>query len=165
LVLLDANPLDNIANTRKIAAVVARGRLFPKSILETMLAQVETHASKTGILEDTLLKTINEKGADAAVQQYHTLKSTQPDAYGFSEDQLDDLGEGLLDTGKTKDAIKMLELNAELYPQSFLAYDNLGNAYMKDGDKTPAIETFEKSLKLNAHNRKTTEKLKQLKSQ
>ncbi|HEX3718903.1 MAG TPA: amidohydrolase family protein [Verrucomicrobiae bacterium] len=165
LVLLDANPLDNIANTRKIAAVVARGRLFPRSSLEAMLAQVEAHARKTGILEDTLLKTINEKGADAAVQQYRELRSTQPDAYSFSEDQLDDLGDELLYAKKTKDAITILKLDAELYPQSFLAYDNLGNAYMKDGDKTPAIEIFEKSLKLNPQNRKVVEKLKQLKSQ
>jgi tetratricopeptide (TPR) repeat protein len=133
--------------------------------LEEMLAQVEAHASKTGILEDTLLKTIEEKGADAAVQQYHKLRSTQPDAYSFGDDQLDELGNELVDSGKTKDAIKILKLNTELYPQSWSACDSLGDAYMKDGDKPPAIETFEKSLKLNSQNRKVIEKLKQLKSQ
>lgn len=46
LVLLDANPLDNIANTRKISAVVYGGRLFPKPALDDMLAKVETLASK-----------------------------------------------------------------------------------------------------------------------
>lgn len=46
LVLLDANPLDDIANTRKIDAVVYGGRLFPKPVLDEMLTKVETLASK-----------------------------------------------------------------------------------------------------------------------
>ena len=33
LVLLDANPLTNISNTRRIEAVVLRGRLLPKEVL------------------------------------------------------------------------------------------------------------------------------------
>ncbi len=44
LVLLDANPLDDIRNTRRIAAVVAGGRLHSREQLDRMLAQVETYA-------------------------------------------------------------------------------------------------------------------------
>ncbi len=40
LVLLDANPLDNITNTRRIAAVVLRGRLFQRRDLDGLLATV-----------------------------------------------------------------------------------------------------------------------------
>lgn len=46
LLLLDANPLENIANTKKIAAVVANGRYFPKKTLEQMLKEAETAAGK-----------------------------------------------------------------------------------------------------------------------
>lgn len=41
LVLLDANPLDDIGNTKQIAAVVLNGKYFPKKALERMLADVE----------------------------------------------------------------------------------------------------------------------------
>ena len=44
LVLLDANPLDDIANTRKIQAVVSRGRLFERPALDAMLRRVEAVA-------------------------------------------------------------------------------------------------------------------------
>ncbi len=44
LILLDANPLENISNTKSIFAVVANGRYLPKEILEKMLAQVENSA-------------------------------------------------------------------------------------------------------------------------
>lgn len=41
LVLLEANPLENIQNTRKIAAVVFGGKLIPKPELKKMLDKVE----------------------------------------------------------------------------------------------------------------------------
>jgi imidazolonepropionase-like amidohydrolase len=46
LVLLDANPLEDIKNTTRIAAVVANGKYLPKSELEKLLAQVEAFVKK-----------------------------------------------------------------------------------------------------------------------
>jgi imidazolonepropionase-like amidohydrolase len=46
LVLLDANPLDDIANTRKIRAVVANGRFFSRDDLDTLLRGVEAQAAR-----------------------------------------------------------------------------------------------------------------------
>jgi hypothetical protein len=42
LVLLDANPLESIENTKRIAAVVANGRLLDRGELDRMLALVES---------------------------------------------------------------------------------------------------------------------------
>ena len=46
LVSLDANPLEDIRNTRKIAAVVAGGKMLRKEALQAMLADVESIAAK-----------------------------------------------------------------------------------------------------------------------
>jgi imidazolonepropionase-like amidohydrolase len=46
LVLLEANPLERISNTQKVAAVVANGRYVPKETLLKMLADVEAKANK-----------------------------------------------------------------------------------------------------------------------
>jgi imidazolonepropionase-like amidohydrolase len=46
LVLLDANPLDDIRNTRRIAAVVAGGRLYTRADLDRILANVEEYARR-----------------------------------------------------------------------------------------------------------------------
>jgi len=45
LVLLDANPLQNIHNTRRIRAVVANGRLLDRTTLDKMLADLEAAAA------------------------------------------------------------------------------------------------------------------------
>lgn len=44
LVLLEANPLENISNTKRIAAVIVNGRLIPKASLEKMLIDAEAAA-------------------------------------------------------------------------------------------------------------------------
>jgi len=46
LVLLDANPLDDIDNVRKIRAVVAGGRVFERAELDAMLADIRLAANK-----------------------------------------------------------------------------------------------------------------------
>ena len=45
LVLLDANPLEDIGNTKKINAVVMNGRLFDRKALDRMLNQAEAAAN------------------------------------------------------------------------------------------------------------------------
>ena len=43
LVLLDANPLENIANTKRITAVVSAGRLFDREALDGLFAGVASN--------------------------------------------------------------------------------------------------------------------------
>jgi parallel beta-helix repeat protein len=45
LVLLDANPLEDIRNTQRISGVVANGRYFDREALDRLLADVETAAA------------------------------------------------------------------------------------------------------------------------
>ncbi len=47
LVLLQANPLNDIRNTRKIWAVMSRGKLFDSAALAQLLADAETEAKMT----------------------------------------------------------------------------------------------------------------------
>jgi imidazolonepropionase-like amidohydrolase len=46
LVLLNANPLEDIANTQKINGVIVNGRYYYRAQLDKMLAQIATIAAK-----------------------------------------------------------------------------------------------------------------------
>jgi imidazolonepropionase-like amidohydrolase len=46
LVLLDANPLEDIGNVRHIRAVVAAGRMLDRSALDQLLAQAKAAAQR-----------------------------------------------------------------------------------------------------------------------
>jgi len=164
LVLLDANPLKDIKNTTRIAAVVYDGKLFPKSSIVAMLAHAEALASRKSVAE-TLSKTINEKDIESAIKQYHELRATQPDKYDFGEDELNSLGYQLLGAKQIKAAIQVFQLNVEVYPESFNTYDSLGEAYMANGDKESASKNYKKSLELNPKNANAVEMLKKLATQ
>ena len=109
-------------------------------------------------------RTISTSGIEPAIAQYRDLKKNQAQAYDFSEAQLNVLGYRLMQQGKLKEAIRVLQLNVEAYPQSGNVYDSLGEAYMKNGDKELAIDNYEKSLKLDAGNANAVEMLKRLRA-
>jgi tetratricopeptide (TPR) repeat protein len=160
---LDANPLEDIRNTTKIAAVVFDGKLFSKNAVEGMLAGAEKLAARKSIA-DAIFKTIQEKNVAAAIQQYHELKTTHRADYEFSEDELVGLGYRLMAMKKFKDAIEVFKLSVEEFPESYNTYDSLGEAYVDNGDKELAIKNYEKSVQLNPKNTNGIEMLKKLKA-
>jgi hypothetical protein len=101
---------------------------------------------------ETLSATIAANGVDAAVAQYHGLKSASVSGYNFDEDELNALGYQLLKAKKFNAAIRVFQLNIEAYPNSANTYDSLGEAYMNAGDKAQAIAYYQKSLQLNPKN-------------
>jgi tetratricopeptide (TPR) repeat protein len=104
-------------------------------------------------ITETLSPTIASSGVDAAVKQYRDLKASQPTTYNFDEEELNSLGYRLLNAKKFNDAIRIFQLNVEVYPRSSNAYDSLGEAFMDDGDKAQAITNYQKSVELNPKNR------------
>jgi tetratricopeptide (TPR) repeat protein len=166
LVLLDANPLEDINNTSKIAAVVYRGQVYARDSLDAMLAKIQTLAGRP-YLGDMLETTINQKGVDAAIRQYRELKSTQPDSNYFRDAYggLGPLGDELRHAKKFAGAIQILKLDVEARPNSWWAYDRLGDAYMEAGEKDLAIKSFKKSLQLDPAQAYAAFKLKQLNAQ
>lgn len=80
----------------------------------------------------------------------------------FAEQELNQWGYDLMAAGRTKPAVHILELESELYPNSGNAYDSLGEAYAKDGDKSRAIAAYHHSLLLTPSNANAIAQLKVL---
>lgn len=64
--------------------------------------------------------------------------------------------------GKTEQAIELLKLNREYYPNTFVTHESLGDAYRKKGDKESAIASYKKSLKINPKNERAERFIKEL---
>ena len=109
---------------------------------------------------DALLATINERGLEPALRQYHDLKSSAD--YYLTEVEINGLGYKLLAAKKFSEAIEIFKLNVAAYPQSSNVYDSLGEAYMKAGDREQAIRNYRRSLELDPRNTNAVEMLKKL---
>jgi len=101
---------------------------------------------------DRLVQALVAGHGDDAVRLYRTLKAQQPPAYTFAERDLNRLGYALLGGGRHDDAIAILTLNVEEHPDSWNAYDSLGEACATAGRRGAAIANYSKSLELNPAN-------------
>ena len=104
LLVLDANPLDDIRNTQKIAGVMLGGRYFPKASLDKMLADVEALA-RLKSLSEPLTKALGEGGAAAATEEYRRLKKEEAATYELNEDALIGFAYQLLGMKRTGDGL------------------------------------------------------------
>jgi CubicO group peptidase (beta-lactamase class C family) len=83
----------------------------------------------------------------------------------ISEGTVNQAGYLLMGSNKAGDAILMFQKNVELHPASWNAYDSLGEAYLKNGDKNLAVKNYQKSVELNPANENAVAALKKLEAQ
>ncbi|MBL0176327.1 MAG: amidohydrolase family protein [Ignavibacteria bacterium] len=164
LVLLDENPLIDIGNTRRIAAVVIGGTLFDRAQLNAMLANGERMAGIPSIAE-VLSRTLDTQSVEVALLQYRSLKATSPDAYNFDAEEINGLGYRLLEAKRVKDAIGIFELGIEAHPRSANSYDSAAEAYLVHGDKDLAIRNYRKALELDPWNTNAAKMVKKLEAE
>ncbi|HVR35305.1 MAG TPA: amidohydrolase family protein [Methylomirabilota bacterium] len=151
LVLLDANPFEDIGNARKIRGVMAGGRWFDRQVLDELLDRVKDLAGRDSIGR-VLFEIIRSEGLAAAISKYRELRANEPDQYDFGEGQLNMLGYRLLEAGRTEDAVGIFRLNVEMFPRAWNAYDSLAEAYLKQGMEEQAKRNYRRSLELNPGN-------------
>jgi hypothetical protein len=78
---------------------------------------------------ESMLGTYQQRGIDAALSQYRTLRQgPRAELYVFDEGGLNAFGRYLMRQGHTQDAVKVFELNVEVYPASSAAAEALANA-------------------------------------
>jgi hypothetical protein len=84
-----------------------------------------------------------------------------------TESEINILGYGYMNDGKTKEALELFEKNVRDHPDSWNVYDSLGEGLAATGDTKGAIKNYEKALKMGVseENRKRiTEILQKLKA-
>jgi hypothetical protein len=82
---------------------------------------------------------------------------------GQSEQDLTTWGYSYLEKGEIQKATEIFKLYVLLYPAGWNAYDCLGEAYLKAGNKEKAITNYKKSLELNPKNENATKVLAKIK--
>ena len=115
-------------------------------------------------LSEIVLQTLREKGVNAAAAQYRDLHEHfyGRAAYDFGEDTLIGVAQPLA-AGKPDDAIALLKVNLEFFPQSAKTYAAIGFAYTRKLDDPDAVTYYEKAVELDPNNGVIRGQLEQLK--
>jgi glyoxylase-like metal-dependent hydrolase (beta-lactamase superfamily II) len=152
-----------VAAGRSLSEIVERNPLAPWAEWERPEIGLsfgnwitEIYASLTDSSIPSICAPVTEElakdGVEAGVARYRQLKKEEPDDWSFAERELNMLGYQLLNRNRIDDAIVILELNVEAYPEAFNTYDSLGEAFMLAGRTEDAIANYERSLELNPDN-------------
>ncbi len=103
----------------------------------------------TPSIADAVGEAIDANGIDAGIAHYRELKETQPDTFDFGENELNGLGYFYLGEGDLDTAIRVFQLNVEMFPEASNPYDSLGEAYLEAGNRELSIVNYQKALELN----------------
>ena len=115
-------------------------------------------------LENMLVETTNKFGADSAIAQYRRLRdqALTSGRYNFGESTLTEVARTLATTNKQDDALRMLLLNEEIFPQSGQTDFQIAELYRMRGDKDKAIEYYKKTLEKQPNNGQAKRRLDEL---
>ncbi|MFC1619829.1 alpha/beta fold hydrolase [Candidatus Neomarinimicrobiota bacterium] len=105
---------------------------------------------------------LRTQGVAEAVDYFHARHKQNPEVTFFEEAALNGAGYSYLFQEKLEEAIALFKLNVEAYPESFNAYDSLGEALLAAGDREGAEANYRKSLELNPGNDNAVQVLKSM---
>lgn len=154
LVLVDENPLQSLETLKRPAGVMVRGRWLDRKELDARVAALleenEREQRFLDFLANQGVAAAREKARDESGQPIASLPAL---AYATA---MKILG------GDSRTALAIAQLNAELYPGSYLPQDHLGKLYAGAGEIELARKHLERSLELNGANRAATMMLEKL---
>ena len=88
---------------------------------------------------------VGREGFDHAAQIYAALKKDKAD-FTLNEVALEDWADELIADDHMPEAIQLLKLDVQIYPESRDALTGLAEAYQQSGKKQLAINTYRKVL-------------------
>ncbi len=161
LVLLDANPLTDIGNTRRVAGVFTAGQYTTRAALQTSLDSLAQSYAPEQLELGRFMETLERRGAAAAVAEYRANPNRARIAKSV-ERVINSYGYQLLGQERVQDAILVFTLNTDTFPNEYNTWDSLAEAYMTAGQKDLAIRYYRKVLELRPGDENATAMLRRL---
>jgi tetratricopeptide (TPR) repeat protein len=161
LVLLAANPLADIRNTRRISGVFRAGRWLPRTRIAAALDSLADSYRPVQAVLSAFMQTLETGGAAAALDVYRQSPQRHQIAKPV-ENVLNAYGYRVLGEKRTKEAIEIFRLNTAAFPQEYNTWDSLAEAYLADGQRELAIKYYRKVLELRPGDENATRMLQQI---
>jgi tetratricopeptide (TPR) repeat protein len=147
LLLLNANPLEDIQHAQDIQAVVLRGKHLDRKSLDGMLAKAKQLANAKHIHE-WFAPRFEKDGIDATIQEFMANQETIDEGYPIRWNMLISAARKFLKADKKQEAFAMVKLTQDLNPDFVYAFAYTGDIYATGGEKELARATYQKALEI-----------------
>jgi tetratricopeptide (TPR) repeat protein len=125
-------------------------------------ARLALRKAKLGAAAELLGKALSEGGIPAAEKAMKDLLKRRPTGPVFDEADFNVLGYKYVSENRLDLALYVFEKTSLLYPDSWNAWDSLGETAAKAGRREQAMASYRRSLELNPGNKNGGAALKQL---
>jgi glyoxylase-like metal-dependent hydrolase (beta-lactamase superfamily II) len=131
-----------------------------EATLEFITGQQDRFAGRESAL-NVFRELHQAEGVEVALDRLREMNS-RPDEFYVLHAELDTYVYRMMLAEQLDEALQCFLVLAELFPDSDVAFDSLGEVYVRLGNTESAIESFEKALELNPENGNTARQLRQL---
>ena len=119
--------------------------------------------SKPTTIENVLLAATERSGVDSAIARYRVLRNDMASGrYNFGEQPVGEVARRLGLQGKHADAIKLLEMLQEFYPNSVNIDFQIAELQIAAGNRDAAIARYRAVLTKNPNDRRAQQALQRL---
>lgn len=125
-------------------------KILCTSILDILLGEEVDYVKRS--LASHIVRTMFNNNSETALQEYNTIKQNFIEGYLVYEDEFNAIAYNLLERKRNNEAIDVLKLSIEIFPESANLYDSLGEMYLLQGNKKLALKSYKKSIDLNPNN-------------
>jgi imidazolonepropionase-like amidohydrolase len=147
LLLLTANPLEDVENASRIAGVMTRGRWIPVSRLRTLRDSVAALYTPLHLLVARFDSLVAADRIDAAEVVLRELRRRDPGGRPFAQVAMWVNAQRLLGTDPSG-AVRVLEWNVAMFPDSHGAHAALARGYLALGDTLRALSSATRARNL-----------------
>ena len=187
LVIFDKSPLIDYKNFASNKIIIKNGKLikFKKVITDLLLEEIlnsnvsdaihvyqeqkdndEYYSVQASQVIDVGYELIKIRKIPEAIEIFKFCQQEFEDynkSYNWIyEEQIDDEAFMIKNEGDLSNAIKLLQYNLELFPDSYNIYNSLGELYLLNNENENAKQNFMKSLKLNPNDDRAKEMLERI---
>ncbi len=130
LVLVDANPLEDVTNTSRIAGVLAGGRWLPHSELDERLDEIAGRYAPLAVALESLMAFYRDGSPEKIVGLYREKGKDDSGLAALVERLVNELGYERLNDGDANGAVEAFRINTTAFPESGDVWDSLGEGQM-----------------------------------
>lgn len=165
----DGDALEATFNWPNGVAAAEGGKILINDINAAAPSDGIKSALRTGSVRLVLLPSLTDElselyvsgGPGAMVDAYHRYRADEATAALLDEAEVSGWGYATLPV-LPEAAIRIFQLNAESYPNSWRVFEALGDGYAAIGQRAEAIAAFQRSLEINPDNTSVIDKIRQL---